>query len=219
MKTWPSWREDNGLLSGFDLPAPLFVGPYLRVLRKVPGVTDVRRARLDGERVKFKFVGYDGAMVEPFGDNSRYWVYLKRDDASRRIDNWPIHQAFAEHHSIFDASTISNFIEATDTNIEFEYLVRPYLAHHLEIHREWTTIRSYWSGGRTILVCRADEERFVSVNLTNAQIGILSPSIDEDFEDFGRGLTPMQVAQEAFACFLKQLLEQDMVGGRGLTVA
>ena len=206
MKVWPIWRNDTGLLRGFEVSSlAIILRPYIRLLRKTPGVTDVRRQLRNDDRIAFKFMGHEAVVYEWFGDSSRYWIGLQNPDANPGADIWPLLSAFASHRGALSASSLATFLDPTDTNLEFEYLVRPFLAKHLDIRREWTTVRSYWSGGRTILVCKNGEENFVSVNLTGSQIGVLSPSVDQDFECFGRGRTSMQVAQEAFSLFLEQL--------------
>ena len=50
-----------------------------RLLRKIPGVADVqpiklRRLLRTDQRVTFKYLGQDFEVMEPFGDNSRYWI-------------------------------------------------------------------------------------------------------------------------------------------------
>jgi hypothetical protein len=105
-------------------------------------------------------------------------------------------------------------LQTLDTNAEFESLVRPFLALHPEIPYEWQQIRNIWSGGRTVLLVNpngGNHER-VSVNLLGGQIGVLTDSDDVDFEDFGRGLSTLQLAQEAFAFFLQQLRNRGIVG-------
>lgn len=54
-------------------------GACARLLRTIPGVTDVqpigvRRLLRTDQRVTFKYLGQDFEVMEPFGDNSRYWI-------------------------------------------------------------------------------------------------------------------------------------------------
>ena len=103
------------------------------------------------------------------------------------------------------------FFQTLDTNAEFESLVRPFLASHPEIRHEWHQIRSIWSSGRTDLVCDPDGPKPIWVSLRSYQISVIVDSEDRDFEDFGRGLSRLQVAQEAFAHFLERLGKQGIL--------
>ncbi len=58
----------------------------VRLLNTVEGVTEVhlggRFGSSDDIRIEFKYQGHDYIVMEPFGDNSRYWVGPKggKDD-------------------------------------------------------------------------------------------------------------------------------------------
>ena len=98
MKTYPILRPD-GSLRGFEITSGwLIFGPLFKLLRSVPGVTDVRRNWFKDDRVRFKFHGKSAVVNEPWGDNSRYWVGLEDPDASPEIDISPIHEAFKSYH-------------------------------------------------------------------------------------------------------------------------
>jgi len=97
METYPIRRED-GSLRGFEITSTwLTFGPLLRLLRGVPGVTDVRRRWFNDDRVTFRFLGEKAVVNEPWGDNSRYWVGLAEPDASPEIDIAPVHDAFQSY--------------------------------------------------------------------------------------------------------------------------
>jgi hypothetical protein len=98
MKTWPIRRSD-GSLGGFEITSTWVVfWPLFKLLRSVPGVTDVRRNWFNDDRVTFKFYGKHAVVNEPYGDNSRYWVGLEDPDASPEIDIGPIHEAFRRYN-------------------------------------------------------------------------------------------------------------------------
>jgi hypothetical protein len=71
--------------------------PLLKLLRGVPGVTEVKRQWFNDDRVAFKFHGKEAVVNEPWGDNSRYWVGLQDPDTSLEIDIAPIHEAFRRY--------------------------------------------------------------------------------------------------------------------------
>jgi hypothetical protein len=75
MKTYPIYGE-NGLCTAFELGS-VYVSPgkIASLLESVPGVTQINRKSLRGDvRVEFKYSNNDFVTVEPFGDNSRYWI-------------------------------------------------------------------------------------------------------------------------------------------------
>lgn len=94
MKTYPIHRE-NGSLRGFEITSSWLVfGPLMRLLRKIPGVANVRRQWFNDDRIAFEFQGAKAVVHEPWGDNSRYWVGLQEPDLSPEIDISPLHEAF-----------------------------------------------------------------------------------------------------------------------------
>jgi hypothetical protein len=69
----------------------------LKLLRSIPGVTEVRRNWFNQDRIVFRFHGKAAVVNEPWGDNSRYWVGLVDPDASPEINIAPIHEAFRRY--------------------------------------------------------------------------------------------------------------------------
>ncbi len=71
-----------------------------RILGKVEGVTEVyqggRFGSPDDVRIEFKCRGHDYIVMEPFGDNSRYWVGPKggKDDVAAAANMGQIKAAF-----------------------------------------------------------------------------------------------------------------------------
>jgi len=95
--------------------------------------------------------------------------------------------------------------QVLDTHRDFETLAREFLAKNPELRHEWREVRNVWNGGRTELSFASGEDNEVLVVLRSYQITVASASGDEDFEDWGRGLTTEQVAKEAFAYLLGTL--------------
>ena len=74
MKTYPLKRND-GQIFAFEIPASgLWTGSLARLLRRAPGVTNVRRVWGDMDRLSLEVNGELFLVWEPWGDNSRYWV-------------------------------------------------------------------------------------------------------------------------------------------------
>ena len=97
MKTFPHHRDD-GTLVGFEITSSWIVlGPLVRLLRSVPGVTDVRRRWFEDDRVVFNFHGLPATVNEPWGDNSRYWVGLRDRVSHPSVDITPLHDAFKRY--------------------------------------------------------------------------------------------------------------------------
>ena len=93
MTTYPI-RNQDGSLRGFEITSWGSTFGLVRLLRAVPGVTDVRRQWFNDDRVVFNFHGREAVVHEPFGDNSRYWIGLQDPDGSPDIDITPLHEAF-----------------------------------------------------------------------------------------------------------------------------
>ena len=98
----------------------------------------------------------------------------------------------------------------TDTHQEFEALARQFLAQHPEVRHEWHQIRAM-SGGRTDLVCGGCGADDVFTSLSNYQITIGTLLGRRDFEEFARGLSDKEVAEEAFAHFVALLGDAGLV--------
>ena len=97
MRTYPIRRPD-GSLRGFEVTSTwLIFRPLLKILRAVPGVSEVKRQWFKDDRVAFKFHDKDAVVNEPWGDSSRYWVGLQDPDNSPEIDIEPIHEAFQNY--------------------------------------------------------------------------------------------------------------------------
>jgi hypothetical protein len=96
MKTWTT-NNDAGDVSGFEI-SNLFIGRFgiARVLRNIDGVEVTKSYRLfrnDGDDfVHFSLNGYKFLVIEPFGDNSRYWIVAENPPAPSELKQ--VRQAF-----------------------------------------------------------------------------------------------------------------------------
>jgi hypothetical protein len=98
MKTYPEYRDD-GALWGFEIQQTwVWIGTILRILRSVPGVSNVQRASGDDRRVLFTLNSEPCIVLEPFGDNSRYWIGPEHPKTSA-LDLTSLHAEFASHRS------------------------------------------------------------------------------------------------------------------------
>jgi hypothetical protein len=86
MKTYPI-TQDGADAFAFEINHVYVARRTIaRILKEVEGVTEVRLGgrfgSLDDVRIEFKCQGHDYIVMEPFGDNSRYWIGPKggKDD-------------------------------------------------------------------------------------------------------------------------------------------
>ena len=98
-------------------------------------------------------------------------------------------------------------MQTFDTNKDFEQLAREFLKSRADIPHQWKSISNSW-GGRADLVCWPDTQQEVFASLSDGQITVGNRVVDKDFEDFGRGLSKLQLATEAFDYFQELISEQ-----------
>ena len=96
MRTYPILRDDGTVLAFEITSAWVTFIPLFRILRSVPGVTDVKRQYFRDDRVAFKLHGVPFVVNEPWGDSSRYWVGPE-DPTESPPDIRPLHQAFFQY--------------------------------------------------------------------------------------------------------------------------
>jgi hypothetical protein len=79
VKTHPIFTNDGGNPFAFELES-IYISPLTsaRLLAEVDGVTDIvpRRmfSKLSDIHLQFKYRGKPYILLEPYGDNSRYWI-------------------------------------------------------------------------------------------------------------------------------------------------
>jgi hypothetical protein len=75
-----------------------------KLLNSIEEVSDVRRNKhlaYSDIRVRFKFRNEDFIVLEPFGDNSRYWIGPDSDDGYSGTDITSIENAFKNYQPPF----------------------------------------------------------------------------------------------------------------------
>jgi hypothetical protein len=90
VRTWINHREDGGV-SGFDISSLHSTMTVARVLRSVPGVSDVRRHWFAEVPLTFTYQGVHCSAFEMFGDNSRITIGA---DTPVNLDWEPVRTAF-----------------------------------------------------------------------------------------------------------------------------
>jgi hypothetical protein len=99
MRTYPVGGGADGFAFEID-HVYLRRETIVHLLNMVDGVTDVRLGgrfgSTDDIRVEFKCQGHDYIVMEPFGDNSRYWIGPKggKDDVGAAANMGKIKAAF-----------------------------------------------------------------------------------------------------------------------------
>lgn len=100
-------RQEGGQLSGFIISNLLLSRRgAIRVASAIPGVTIVRAQRplcLSGpdDFCEFVLQGNTFLVIEPFGDNSEYWVVSEPPEDSPQLA--AVREAFASHRVLFGA--------------------------------------------------------------------------------------------------------------------
>lgn len=84
-----------------------------RLLRELDGVTDVglggRFGSSNDVRVEFKYRNRDYVVLEPFGDNSRYWIGPK-DAAESGADIGEVESLFKSYRPPFHRALIGDIV-------------------------------------------------------------------------------------------------------------
>src|SRR5476649_1521077 len=93
-------HNDDTVLTGFEVwNTTLSRGRACRIASRVPGARVIRRPRLSRWSpypfCEFEVDSVHFLIIEPFGDNSRYWIVAKDVDASARPLIERVRSAFA----------------------------------------------------------------------------------------------------------------------------
>ena len=100
MNTYPI-RNVDGQTVAFEIEnVYVNVGQVVALLRVIANVTDIRVRKLfspvDDIHIEFVYMGNEFIVLEPFGDNSRYWIGPK-DKVHSQIDVGPMEKVFQQH--------------------------------------------------------------------------------------------------------------------------
>jgi hypothetical protein len=101
VKTYPIVDESTGVMFAFEVDnAYISLSMIVRLLNQVAGLENVRPCapfrRRDHRLANFTFRGQEYAVVEPFGDNSRYWIGPTAEDG-HFADVRAIESRFKDH--------------------------------------------------------------------------------------------------------------------------
>jgi len=101
MKTYPDENTQSGSAVGFEIDnIYVSLGTVARILEGINGVSEIKKRRLFGKsediHIWFKYFNYECFVIEPFGDNSRYWIGPKNPEERFDISNVEI--AFKQYH-------------------------------------------------------------------------------------------------------------------------
>ena len=78
MRAWDT-HTDDGAVTGFEINNFLITrGHVARTLKRIPGVTITKHPKMwvwsDDDFIHFTLNGHKFLVIEPYGDNSRYWI-------------------------------------------------------------------------------------------------------------------------------------------------
>jgi len=101
MNTYPIVDAASGIEFAFEIEnVYISAREAASLLRAIPGVSNVRKrmpfSRQADMRVAFEYKGNACAVVEPFGDNSRFWIGPV-DPAQTKFDVSALRTAFLAH--------------------------------------------------------------------------------------------------------------------------
>lgn len=79
MKIYPDEHVHPGSAVGFEIDnVYVSLATVARILKGVSGVTEVKKRKLFSKweevHIRFRYHNHRCVVVEPFGDNSRYWI-------------------------------------------------------------------------------------------------------------------------------------------------
>ena len=112
MRTFQLLSKPDGWLFAFEIEnVYISLAAVVNVLRRIEGVADVEPRRLFSKdsdvHVKFKYRGHACIVLEPFGDNSRYWI---GPDSEATFDMAQIEIAFKNYKPPFHRSIVGDVL-------------------------------------------------------------------------------------------------------------
>lgn len=100
MNTFPVKETDQRLVAFEIENVYITINNIIKLLGTVPGVENIRRrshfSSSSDVHVNFEFDGVPFIVLEPFGDNSRYWIGPEDPDTAK-VDAEPIRKAFDDY--------------------------------------------------------------------------------------------------------------------------
>jgi hypothetical protein len=105
MKTYPL-KDKNGFQIGFEIEnVYISLRKIVKLLSTIKEVSDIKPRRLfdfrNENHIEFDYTGNDFVVMEPFGDNSRYWIGPK-GEPDTKVDVSDIENVFIQYSpSIF----------------------------------------------------------------------------------------------------------------------
>src|SRR5258707_955241 len=113
MDTFPITRSSATRPYAFEIEnAYITAGSAARVLRTVPGVRGIRLRkwfRPSDYLVEFGFADREYAVLEPFGDNSRFWIGPKEPETGD-IDITAVEAAFLAYRPSLAVQLLGNLV-------------------------------------------------------------------------------------------------------------
>lgn len=112
MKTYPI-RDETGRSFAVEVDmAYCSLRKLAKVIETIEGVTEAKICKpFSGHgdvRAQFRYQGYDFAIVEPFGDNSRYWIGPVSETST--VDVSPIEEQLKSYVPSLIRRLIGDFI-------------------------------------------------------------------------------------------------------------
>jgi hypothetical protein len=114
VRTYPLKNDENGWQFGFEVDSVfLTLRRIVNLLSSVEGISNLRRRRLfdltNQYHIEFDFSGDSFVVLEPFGDNSRYWIVPREPNRTRK-DISAIEKVFIEYQPPFLVKMLGDLI-------------------------------------------------------------------------------------------------------------
>ncbi|GGX65913.1 hypothetical protein [Saccharospirillum salsuginis] len=113
MKTYPDKNTEPNSSVGFEIDnAYVTLKSITRILSSIDEVTEVDRRKLfskwDDIHIWFKYLNHQCVVMEPFGDNSRYWI--GPNNPKEGLDFSNIEAAFKQYKPPLSAKLFGDLI-------------------------------------------------------------------------------------------------------------
>jgi len=99
MQIYSDENIKNNYAVGFEIDSfCISIGVVIDILNSVNGVSDIKKRKLfsqwDYVHIRFKYLGHNCIVMEPFGDSSRYWIGL---ESPKEFDFSLVSEAFIQY--------------------------------------------------------------------------------------------------------------------------